>query len=233
MISTNTKKCDEILSIVNDEIKKRNLEGIVPLFPMLRVQDGKLYYGVLIVGQDDNVWNSTPMTKASYWTLLDINSLEIVDFNKVEEKDYTSEEMNITDEKLNKQKELSKYEINKNIQYMEYLMNDIKNDNIPIQKELIDILDNKINIDGEAVNANDYLMANIEEDIKEKVKELVNLILQQKYSSISFYYECLIEKIVDIYKTTQSIDKEKINIAIKIMNNYYDGVIGIRQFFNI
>lgn len=233
MISTNTKKCDEILSIVNEEIKKRNIEGILPLFPMLRVQNDKLYYGVLIVNADDNVWDSNSSIKASYWALLDVNTLEVVEFNKLSDNDYIKEESKLDEEKNSKQKEISKYEIQKIMQYKEYLLNDIKNDNIPIQDELINILDNKINIDGEEVNVNEYLMANIEEDLQEKIKELVNLIIQEKYSSISFYYECLVEKIVTIFKENNIIDRDKMEVAIKIMNNYYDGVVGIKQFFNI
>lgn len=227
----NTKLSDKILDIVNDELKKRNIEGYIPLFPMLRKQNDKLYYGVLIVGLNDNVWKSEPLTKATYWALIDINDLRVIEFNKVSEKDYVKAEVEITKEFLEKQKEFSKYEVNKTMQYKNYLMNDIKNDAMPLQKELLDILNNTIIIDGNEVNAEDYLMANIEEELQGKIKELIDFILQQKYSLISFYYECLIENIIEEYKNTNIINEDKMNVAIKIMNNYYDGVIGIREFF--
>lgn len=233
MISTNDKYFDKILTKVNNDLKNRKIEDCVPFLPMLRVQNDKLYYGILISGEKDNVWKSSPKIKAKYWALFDINNLELVEFNKTSENDYSDVIKTVNEEEIKNQKEMSEYEINKKIQYMEYFMNDIKNDSIPIQKDLNDILDNKITIDGQEVNATDYLMANIEEEIEEKVKELVNLVIEKKYNSISFYYECLIEKIVDIYKNTKKIDKEKINAAIKIMNKYYGGVTGIRNFFNI
>ena len=52
-------------------------------------------------------------------------------------------------------------------------MNDIKNDLLPIQQKLSNILNNEIEVDGEKVNMNDYLIANIEEDLTTKINELV------------------------------------------------------------
>lgn len=64
-------------------------------------------------------------------------------------------------------------------------------------------------------------MANIEDELKEKVKELVDLLVQSKYSSITFYYNELYNQIITEYKDKGTINKDKINYCIEIMNNYY------------
>ena len=112
-------------------------------------------------------------------------------------------------------------------------MNDIKMDELPIQKKLSQVLNNELEVDGEKVNIQDYIMANIETDLKEKVKELVDLLVQSKYSSITFYYETLYNQIIREYKENNVINKEKMKLCIEIMNNYYYGVKGIDGFFNI
>ena len=43
----------------------------------------------------------------------------------------------------------------------------------------------------------------------------------------------LFKQIIKTYKDNKTIDTEKIKLCIEIMNNYYDGVIGIDNFFNI
>ena len=78
-----------------------------------------------------------------------------------------------------------------------------------------------MNVDGEEVSINDYIMANIEDDIKIKVKEFVDLVIQTKYFSITFYYNEIFNKIIKEYKETNIINKELINYCIEIMNNYY------------
>lgn len=88
-------------------------------------------------------------------------------------------------------------------------------------------------IDGEKVNINDYLLSNLEEDIKEKIDDLVDILVQSKYGSITFYYDNLFNQIIKDYKKDGTIRKDKIKLCIEIMNNYYDGVIGIDNFFNI
>ena len=112
-------------------------------------------------------------------------------------------------------------------------MNDIKKDELPIQKKLSKVLNNELEVDEEKVNIQDYIMANIETELKEKVKELVDLLVQSKYSSITFYYETLYNQIIREYKENNVINKEKMALCIEIMNNYYYGVIGIKNFFNI
>lgn len=92
---------------------------------------------------------------------------------------------------------------------------------------------NELEIDGEKIDINDYLLSNIEEEIKSKINELVNVLMRSKYISIIFYYDKLFNQILTEYKNKNIINKDKIKLCIKIMNNYYDGVIGIDNFFNI
>ena len=133
----------------------------------------------------------------------------------------------------NKQKEISKYTVKKTLQYENYLIEDIKNEQLPLQKKLSSILGNEIEIKGEIININDYLLSNLEEDIKKKVKELVEVLIWSKYGSITFYYDNLFKQIVNKYKQNKEIDREKIKLCIEIMNNYYDGVICIDNLFNV
>ena len=73
----------------------------------------------------------------------------------------------------------------------------------------------------------------MEEDIKQKIDDLVDILVQSKYGSITFYYDNLFKQIINDYKKDGTIIKDKIKLCIEIMNNYYDGVIGIDNFFNI
>lgn len=72
----------------------------------------------------------------------------------------------------------------------------------------------------------------MEEDIKAKVKDLVDILIYSKYGSITFYYDQIFNDIINEYQKDKVIDKEKIKLCIEIMNNYYDGVIGIDNLFN-
>ena len=224
---------DKILEIVINEKDKRGLEDYVPLYPMLRAIDNKLYIAVMLSHKDDNIWDMNSDIKASYWVLLDVNTFDIVEINKTDDKDYINGE--VLDNKENKYnlKELSEYEVRKKLEYQEYLLNDMKYDELPIQKKLSKVLNNELEVDGEKVNIQDYIMANIETELKEKVNELVDLLVQSKYSSITFYYETLYNQIVREYKENDIVNKDKMTMCIEIMNNYYYGVKGIREFFNI
>ncbi|HIU40218.1 MAG TPA: hypothetical protein IAB68_02815 [Candidatus Aphodocola excrementigallinarum] len=153
-------------------------------------------------------------------------------FNKTEEKDFVCGKLIPKDTK-NKEKEMSKYTVEKTLQYKNYLINDIKNEKLPLQKRLADVLGDNMEIDGENVNINDYLLSNLEEDIKQKIDDLVDILVQSKYGSITFYYDNLFKQIINDYKKDGTIRKDKIKLCIEIMNNYYDGVIGIDNFFNI
>ena len=224
---------DKIIEIVNEEKNKRGLEDYIPLYPMLRLEDNKLYIGIMLSHQDDKIWDIDSSLKTGYWALLDINSLDVIEINNIEEKNYILDD--IIDNKRNSfvLKELAEYEVRKKIEYQEYLMNDIKMDELPIQKKLARVLNNELEVDGEKVNIQDYIMANIETELKEKVKELVDLLVQSKYSSITFYYETLYNQIVREYKENNILNKDKMLLCIEIMNNYYYGIVGIDNFFNI
>ena len=223
---------DKYLNVANEEKVKHGLKDYAPLYPMLRVNNNKLYIGVMFTKPNDNVWDINEQIKPSYWILIDTKDLSIIEFNKTEEKDFVIGTL-IPKDITNKQKEISKYTVEKTLQYEKYLIEDIKNDGLPIQKKLATILNDEIDVDGNKVNINDYLISNLEEDIKEKVKELVNVLVCSKYGSLTFYYDNLFSQIVNKYDNEGIIDKEKMKLCIEIMNNYYDGVIGIDKFFNI
>lgn len=228
----NNLNLDKYLNITNEEKIKRGLENFIPLYPMLRQENGKLYVGVMITDENDNVWSKDEQIKAEYWVLIDIKTDKILEFNKTEEKDFVCGKLIPKDTK-NKEKEMSKYTVEKTLQYKNYLINDIKNEKLPLQKRLADVLGDNMEIDGENVNINDYLLSNLEEDIKQKIDDLVDILVQSKYGSITFYYDNLFKQIINDYKKDETISKDKIKLCIEIMNNYYDGVIGIDNFFNI
>jgi hypothetical protein len=228
----NNLNLDKYLNITNEEKNKRGLETYIPLYPMLRVEDNKLYVCVVITKEEDNVWDISGNVTPEYWVLIDIKTDKIVAFNK------TSENEIIIDNKIeknieSKEKELSKYTIEKTLEYKNYLINDIKNEKLPLQKRLSAILEDEMEVNGESININDYLLANLEEDIKTKIDELVQVLIYSKYGSITFYYDSLFKQITEEYKETNKIDIEKIKYCIEIMNNYYDGVIAAENIFNI
>lgn len=223
---------DNILDIVNSEKVKRGLDNYAPCYPMLRVERDKLYIAVLLTNSHDNVWDANEKIKGEYWCLLDVDTLEILEFNKRDDKDYISGSL-IDINKTNDQKELSIYEMKKIEEYTNYLLNDIKSDNLPIQKKLAGVVGNWIDIDGEKVNINDYIMANIEDDVREKIKELVDIVIRSKYSNITLYYDILFNNIVEEYKNTNNINYDLIDSCIEIMNNYYGGIVGIKNLFNV
>ena len=81
---------DNILDIVNSEKVKRGLDNYAPCHPMLRVERDKLYIAVLLTNSHDNVWDANEKIKGEYWCLLDVDTLEILEFNKRDDKDYIS-----------------------------------------------------------------------------------------------------------------------------------------------
>ena len=223
---------DNILDIVNSEKVKRELDNYAPCYPMLRVGSDKLYIAVLLTNSHDNVWDANEEIKGEYWCLLDVDTLEILEFNKRDDKDYISGSL-IDINKTNAQKELSIYEVKKIEEYTNYLLNDIKNDNLPIQKKLAGVVGDWIDIDGEKVNINDYIMANIEDDVREKIKELVDIVIRSKYSNITLNDDILFNNIIEEYKNTNNINYDLIDSCIEIMNNYYGGIVGIKNLFNV
>lgn len=76
-------------------------------------------------------------------------------------------------------------------------------------------------------------MANIEDDVREKIKELVDIVIRSKYSNITLYYDILFNNIVEEYKNTNNINYDLIDSCIEIMNNYYGGIVGIKNLFNV
>lgn len=228
----NNLNLDKYLNIVNDEKIKKGLTTYIPLYPMLRVENEKLYVGILLTEEKDNVWSKEEHIKPEYWVLIDTNDDKILEFNETKDKDFVIGDI-IPKNTDNKQQEISKYTVKKTLQYKNYLIEDIKNEELPLQKKLSSILGSEMEIDGEKVNINDYLLSNLEEDIKSKINDLVNILIQSKYGSITFYYDNLFNQIINSYKNTKTIDNEKVKLCIEIMNNYYDGVIGIDNFFNI
>ena len=223
---------DTYLNLVNEVKKEKGLDNYIPLYPMLRVEDGKLFVAVLLVKETDNIWNSEEAIKASYWVLIDVNDNKVIEFNKIDDKDYVNGEL-INKELNDHKKEMSMYLVDKTLKYKEYLINDIKNDNLPLQNKVIEALNNEIEIDGEKVNFKEYLFANMESEISNKINELVDLIMKEKYNSIIVLYEVLVKTIITDYKNKNVIDEDKINLCIEIMNNYYEGVSGINNLFNI
>lgn len=228
----NNLNLDGYLDIVNTEKIKKRLENYIPLYPMLRVYDDKLYICVVLIEENDNVWKLNGNVKPKYWILIDVETDKIVEFNKTEDKDFVIGNL-IQKNINNKQKEISKYTVEKTLQYKNYLIEDIRNEKLPLQKRLSSILGDETKINGEVVNINDYLLSNLEEEIKAKIDDLVGVLLHSKYSSITFYYDTLFNQIVSDYKNNKNIDIDKIKLCIEIMNNYYDGVVGIDNIFNV
>lgn len=222
---------DTYLSLVNEAKKEKGLNDYTPLYPMLRVEEGKLYIAVLLVKETDNIWDRKEACKAHYWVLIDIDQKKIVEFNKTEEKDYVGEQI-INLELNDHKKEMSMYFVDKALKYKEYLMNDIKNDYLPIQNKVMDVL-KEIEIDGEKVHFKDYLYANIESKINDKINELVDVVMKEKYHSMIVLYESLMNQIITDYKSKKEFDKQEILLCVEIMSNYYEGIIGIDHLFNL
>lgn len=222
---------DTYLSLVNEAKKEKGLNDYTPLYPMLRVEEGKLYIAVLLVKENDNIWDRKEARKAHYWVLIDIDHKKIVEFNKTEEKDYVGEQI-INLELNDHKKEMSMYFVDKALKYKEYLMNDIKNDYLPIQNKVMDVL-KEIEIDGEKVHFKDYLYANIESKISDKINELVDVVMKEKYHSMIVLYESLMNQIITDYKSKKEFDKQEILLCLEIMSNYYEGIIGIDHLFNL
>lgn len=222
---------DTYLSLVNEAKKEKGLNDYTPLYPMLRVEEGKLYIAVLLVKETDNIWDRKEACKAHYWVLIDIDQKKIVEFNKTGEKDYVGEQV-INLELNDHKKEMSMYFVDKALKYKEYLMNDIKNDYLPIQNKVMDVL-KEIEIDGEKVHFKDYLYANIESKISDKINELVDVVMKEKYHSMIVLYESLMNQIITDYKSKKEFDKQEILLCLEIMSNYYEGIIGIDHLFNL
>lgn len=224
-------KLNKYLDRTNEEKIKRGLNKYIPLYPMLRMIDDKLYVGVMLTKEEDGVWDKNNNVKAEYYALFDVDG-SLLEFNATSNKDFIIGNI-IPKNNIEKDIEISKYTVKKELQYQNYIMNDIKNDNLPIQSKLVKELNNEIDIDGKKVDINNYIMAIIEPEIKSKVNELVNLLGELKLYSIIIPYDSLFNEIITNYNRNKVIDKNKIKLCAEIMDNYYDGVIGISNFFNV
>ena len=222
---------DKYLNIVNKEKIKYGLEKYSPLYPMFRKENNELYVGVLLTNDNDDVWSEDGQVKPEYWVLIDIKTDKIISFNKTSEKDFIVGSI-IPKAYDNSEKEMSKYIVEKTLQYKEYLKDDIKNFKTPIQMKLEKLLGNEIIIDGEKINVCEYIFANMEEQITNSLNELVENLILTKFGSTIFYYDLLYMQIIEEYKENK-IDMEKIKLCLEIMNNYYPGVTYIDNFFNI
>lgn len=222
---------DKYLNIANEEKKKHGLDDYAPLYPMFRLEDEKLYVAVMFTSMDQNVWDINGNVIPKYWMLIDVKTNEVVKFN--EDDSYIEGDI-IQKGNNDKQKEISKFIVEKKLQYKNYFLEDMKNDRLLlIQDKVSNLLNNKVNVDGDEVNIDEYLFSHIKDEVEEKINELVDILVTTKYGTITYYYDILIKNIVDEYVEKQTINKEKLKLCIEIMNKYYDGVIGIENFFNI
>lgn len=238
MIKENIKFSDKITNKIYEIMKDKNIENGVTLFPMLRKENNKLLLGSLIEINDEELFNKDKVVRPKYWVILDINNYSLIELNKTEEKDYMDSNLIPLDKEFDdtfkkETKNLEKYSISKTIQYRQYLMDDIKNEITTTQNNILNNINNTLIVDDKEVNATDYLIANVEEEINEQVKELVNLITNNKYSAIIYYYQSLIEEILNEYKNTNNINIDKMKLAAQILESYYGEYCGIKYFFNI
>ena len=238
MIKENIKFCDKITNKIYEIMEDKNIENGVTLFPMLRKENNKLLLGSLIEINDEELFNKDKVVRPKYWVILDINNYSLIELNKTEEKDYMDSNLIPLDKEFDdtfkkETRNLEKYSISKTIQYRQYLMDDIKNEITTTQNNILNNINNTLIVDDKEVNATDYLIANVEEEINEQVKELVNLITNNKYSAIIYYYQSLIEEILNEYKNTNNINIDKMKLAAQILESYYGEYCGIKYFFNI
>ncbi len=229
---------DRVTSAALTELKKIGIDSAVPYFPMLRVIDDKLYLGTLIDIPNEELYKESKCLRPRYWILLNINDFSVIELNKTEIKDYMDSKIIpidyvFDDEFKIKSKELSSFENIKKQQYSEYLIKDMEEEIKESQLPIINRINNKIIIDNKFVSAYEYLKTNIEDNIKVKVDELVDIIIKNKYSEIIYYYVDLIMEIIDEYKKTKKINKDKIILAANIVDEYYGKNNGIKYFFNI
>ena len=110
---------------------------------------------------------------------------------------------------------------NKKIEYKNYLKNDIINNSIPIQDKLAKLLDNKIKVDDEYVDLNSY----INEFIDKVLDDLVDFAVRGKYTTITYYYEELFDRIIEEYINNNTISEDKLDGINEILKNYYVGVL--------
>ena len=238
MIKENIKFCDEITTKSVEQLKNKNLGNFYTLFPMLRKENDKLLLGTLVEIENEEQQKRGMISRPKYWIILDNDNYNILEFNKTKEKDYMDTNIIPLDKEYEdtfskEQKELIKYEVNKRLQYNDYFMNDIKDEIIHSSNNILKRINNKIIVDNEKIDAKDYLIANITEEIEKQVENIISLVVNNKYSAIIYYYQTLIEEILTEYKKTNNINIEKMKLASNILDEYYGEVYGIKYFFNV
>ena len=238
MIKENISFSDKITDKIYEILKDKNLENAVTYFPMLRIENNKLLLGSLIDVNDEELFNKNKVVRPNYWIIVDINDYSLIELNNTKDKDYMDSSIIPIDKEYDDEfkeeiKQLEKYSINKKIQYRDYLLSDVKKDIIKSQQNIISNINNEIIVDNEKVKATDYLEAMLEEEINNKINEIVELITTNKYSSIIYYYQQLIEEILNEYKETNNINIEKMKLASQILESYYGKYCGIKYFFNV
>ena len=215
------KLTDKILNIVNEEKKEKGLNNYAPLLPSIIRKDDDLKILVLLTKDEDNVWDIKENIKADYWVVLNIKTLKIEEFNKTSDKSYLSKDFIKADR--DDAKEITKYMINKKIEYKKYFMDDLVKESMIEQEKYSKLIDDKY------VNISDYIKADLEkealsliEDITDKMSDLIT---RAKYSVITYYYDELFNRTVDEYLNDKKISEEKIDAIIEILKNYYVGVL--------
>jgi len=238
MIKENIKFCKDITNSIYKIMEDNDIKNGYTLFPMLRRDGNKLLLGSLVEGENNEVWSRNKVVRPQYWVILDMKDFSLIELNKTSEKDYMDSNIipldrEFDDEFTLESKNVAKFATAKKIQYKDYLMNDVKNEIINTQNKILDAIDNKIILDNEIIDARDYLIANVEAEISSKVQELVELIVNEKYSAIIYYYQCLIEEIIKEYLDKNTINIEKMKLAATILDTYYGSQYGIKYFFNV
>ncbi len=238
MIKENIKSCQTITRSVTNILREKGMENATCLFPMLRKEEEKLLLGTLIEIQDEELWNRDKVTRPKYWVLLDMNDFSLVELNDTSKKDYMDPNIIPLDKEYDDEfklesKNVSKFALDKGVRYKEYLMQDIKDEVIHNQKKMLVAINNKLIVDNNIIDAKGYLIANVEEEIDKKVTEIVDLICNEKYSALIYYYQTLIAEIMKEYMTEKTINTEKMKLAANLLDAYYGEVYGIKYFFKL
>ena len=221
------KLTDKILNIVNKEKKEKGLNNYAPLLPSIIRKDDDLKILVLLTKDEDNVWDIKENIKADYWVVLNIKTLKIEEFNKTSDKSYLFKDFIKADR--DDAKEITKYMINKKIEYKKYFMDDLVKESMIEQEKYSKLIDDKIKVDDKYVNISDYIKADLEKEalslIEDITDKMSDLIIRAKYSVITYYYDELFNRTVDGYLNDKKISEEKIDAIIEILKNYYVGVL--------
>ena len=238
MLKENIKFCDEVTIRAVEQIKNKHLGDVCVLFPMLRKENDKLLLGTLVEINDEDQLKRLKKTRPKYWMILDNENYEMLEFNETSKKDYMDPSIIPLDKEYDdtfakEEKELIKYELDKRAQYTNYLLKDVKDEVINAESNILDAINHTLIVDDKEVCAEDYLIANIEEEIKKEIEELIKLVVNNKYSAIIYYYQTLIEEILKEYKKTKNINIKKMKLASTILSKYYGEVYGIKYFFNV